>query len=74
LLEKKKGDYMDPDMMGGMETMMTNLTISVVKQGSKQAKVKLRFKGIYYPEVLKKHYERVWPAIDRQIFLDKSLD
>jgi len=74
LLENKKGDYIDPDMMGSMEKMMTQLTISVVKQGAKQTKVKLRFKGIYYPEVLTKHYEAVWPAIDKQIFLDKSLD
>ncbi len=63
----------DPDMMVGMSEKI-NLTISLVRQSEMQTKVKLRFSGIYYPEVLQKHYEIVWPALDKQIFLDRNLD
>jgi hypothetical protein len=64
---------LDPDMMGSMLEKIT-LTISLVRQSEMQTKVKLRFSGIYYPEVLQKHYEIVWPALDKQIFLDRNLD
>jgi hypothetical protein len=75
LLDKNKDDFgMDPDAMGGMDRMMTGMTVSLVKQGPNRTKVKLRFKGIYYPKTLEECYKVVWPAIDKQIFMDKGLD
>lgn len=75
LLDKSKDDFgIDPDTMGGMERMMAGMTISLVKQGPNKTKVKLRFKGVYYPKTLEECYKIVWPAIDKQIFLDKTLD
>jgi hypothetical protein len=73
----RKGKYdmgVDPDMMGGMTNMMTGLTISLAKQGDNQTKVKLRFANTYYPRLLEEYYKVVWPALDKQIFLDKNLD
>jgi hypothetical protein len=75
LLDKKGQDILDPDAAGGMmEHMMTGLTIALVKQGENQTKVKLRFANTYYPALLQEYYKAVWPAIDKQIFLDKNLD
>jgi hypothetical protein len=76
LLDKSgdRFDRMDVDMMGGMTNMMTGLTISLVKQGDNQTKVKLRFANTYYPRLLEEYYKVVWPALDKQIFLDKNLD
>jgi len=72
----KKGQYdMDPDMGSGMmANTMTGLTISLVKQGDNQTKVKLRFTNTYYPRLLEEYYKVVWPALDKQIFMDKNLD
>lgn len=73
LLEVKGKYNMDPDMMGGMmEKMMTGLTISLVKKSEQQTEIKLRFSGLYYPKKLEECYNVVWPAIDKQIFLDKA--
>ncbi|MGA2171779.1 MAG: hypothetical protein ABSG82_02030 [Sedimentisphaerales bacterium] len=77
LLDKQGGqsDMMDVDVTGGMmEHMMTGLTITLVKQSENQTKVKLRFANTYYPALLQEYYKAVWPAIDKQIFLDKNLD
>jgi hypothetical protein len=76
LLDKSGDHYdIDVDMMGGMmSNIMTSLTISLVKQGDNQTKVKLRFANTYYPRLLEEYYKVVWPALDKQIFLDKNLD
>jgi hypothetical protein len=76
LLDKKGDQYdMDVDVAGGMmSNMMTGLTISLVKQADNQTKVKLRFANTYYPRLLEEYYKVVWPALDKQIFLDKNLD
>jgi len=77
LLDKKgdQSDMIDVDVTGGMmSNMMTGLTISLVKQGDNQTKVKLRFANTYYPRLLEEYYKVVWPALDKQIFLDKNLD
>ena len=75
LLDNKEGFGIDPAAMGSMmERGMTGLTISVVRQGDTQTKVKLRFKGIVYPRTLEESYQAVWPEIDKQIFLDRHLD
>lgn len=75
-LLNKKGQYdMDPGMMGGMmESMMNAMTITLVRQSPTQTKVKLRFANVYYPEMINRYYDSVWPQLEKQIFLDKNLD
>jgi hypothetical protein len=53
---------------------MPTLTFSLVKQKENQTKVKIRASNIYYPPTLEEVYKVVWLEIDKQIFLDKSLD
>lgn len=72
LLEVRGKYNMDPAWGIGMHNMMTGLTISLVKQSEKQTKVKLRFANLYYPKQLEECYNVTWPAIDKQIFLDKA--
>ena len=50
------------------------MTISMVRQGKEQTKVKVRFSNIHYPAQLEDYYKTVWAAIDKQIFLDRGLD
>jgi len=71
LLEVKKGEI-DPDLSAGMRSPA--VTISLVRQGDNQTKVKVRFTSIYYPPILVEHYRSIWLALDKQIFLDKNLD
>jgi hypothetical protein len=75
LLERRGKYEIDPDMGSGMmQRFVTTLTISLVKQSEKQTKVKLRFNGVYYPKTLQEFYTAVWPALDKQIFIDKGTD
>ena len=65
--------------MGGgysmmMERMGAGLTLTMARQGTDRTKVKLRFDNVYYPRTVEELYKRVWDAVDKQIFLDKSLD
>lgn len=64
--------------IGGTSSMMTRgmagLTLSLVRQGGKQTKVKLRFDNVYYPDLVAEYYKTVWAAVDKQMFLDQSLD
>jgi hypothetical protein len=53
---------------------MSGLTLSMVKQGQDQTKVKLRFDNVYYPGLVDEYYKVVWQAVDKQMFLDKGLD
>jgi len=74
IVEPRKGDYIDP-AMGRMQTnMMTAFTFSLVKQQEKRTKVKIRASNILYPPALEDAYKNFWREIDKQIFLDKSLD
>lgn len=50
------------------------LTLSMVKQGVRQTKVKLRFDGVYYRRRVDELYKKVWAEVDKQMFLDKALD
>ena len=69
------GIDMDMDMSGMMERSGgAGLTLSMVKQGTRQTKVKLRFDGIYYPRQVDELYRKVWAEVDKQMFLDKALD
>jgi hypothetical protein len=53
---------------------MGGVTLSLVRQGERQTKVKLRFDNVYYPRQVQEYYRMVWAAVDRQIFLDQALD
>ena len=50
------------------------LTLSMVKQGPRLTKVKLRFDGVFYPRQIDALYQKVWAEVDKQMFLDKALD
>lgn len=69
------GIDMDMDMSGMMERGGgAGLTLTMLKQGTRQTKVKLRFDGIYYPRQVDELYRKVWAEVDKQMFLDKALD
>ncbi|MCC2655394.1 MAG: hypothetical protein K0Q76_502 [Panacagrimonas sp.] len=72
----KQGPYdVDFDMSAMMERQGgAGLTLSMVRQGATQTKVKLRFDGIYYPATVSELYKVVWAEVDKQMFLDKALD
>jgi hypothetical protein len=55
--------------MGG-----SGLTLTMVRQSAHQTKVKVRFDNVYYPRSELELYQLVWTAVDRQMFLDNSLD
>lgn len=71
----KKGPYeIDLESMSAMGRMNQAMTISLVKQGPNQTKVKIRFSNVNYPGEVTELYKQVWPAIDKQIFLDRNVD
>lgn len=73
----RKGEGFELDVGSTTNMMsrgMAGLTLSLVKQGAKQTKVKLRFDNVYYPELVNEYYRTVWAAVDKQMFLDQALD
>jgi hypothetical protein len=71
----KKGPYeIDLESMSQMSRMQQAMTISLVRQGPNQTKVKIRFSNVNYPAEVTELYRQVWPAIDKQIFLDRNVD
>ena len=61
--------------LGSMEQHQNGgVTLSLVRQGAAQTKVKLRFDKVYYPRQVQEYYRIVWAAVDKQIFLDQGLD
>ena len=75
IVDEKKGAYdIDLDSMTGFQRMNQAMTISLVRQSPTQTKVKIRFANVNYPAELQEYYKVVWPAIDKQIFLDKNVD
>jgi hypothetical protein len=60
--------------VGMMGQHLGGVTLSLVRQGERQTKVKLRFDNVYYPREVQEYYRMVWAAVDRQIFLDQALD
>ena len=76
LLEKSGPYDIDIESMAGgkFARMGQQMTISLVRQGPTQTKVKIRFSNVDYPRELEEYYKTVWPAIDKQIFLDRNLD
>ena len=74
-LTERQGDYdMDLGMVDGMAMIGRTMNISVVKQSEAQVKVKIRFANLHQPKYVEEAYKKIWPAIDKQIFLDKNLD
>ncbi|CAN5124891.1 hypothetical protein BH10PSE17_BH10PSE17_10680 [soil metagenome] len=73
----KSNSAFDMDVTGTSNMMsrgMSGLTLSLVRQGAKRTKAKLRFDNIYYPDLVNELYKTVWAAVDKQMFLDKGLD
>jgi hypothetical protein len=64
------GNVMSQNMMG----RGSGLTLTMVRQSPQQTKVKVRFDNVYYPKAELDLYQHVWVAVDRQMFLDRSLD
>lgn len=74
---ERKGDGFGLDVgatSGMMGRSMAGLTLSLVRQGAKQTKVKLRFDNVFYPALVNEYYRAVWAAVDKQMFLDQALD
>lgn len=76
VLKKQSSLDVDPSMGQNIMNRMggAGLTLSMVQQGPKQTKVKLRFDNVYYPRTVDELYKTVWTAVDKQMFLDKELD
>lgn len=74
LLDKEGPYEVDLESMTAFSRMNQAMTISLVKQSPTQTKVKIRFSNVNYPGELQEFYKVVWPAIDKQIFMDKSVD
>ena len=72
--EKNSGGMMDIDFGGMMSRGMAGFTCSLVRQGAKDTKVKLRFDNVYYPGLVAEYYKLIWAAVDKQMFLDMALD
>lgn len=72
--KKNSGGMMDIDFGGMMERGMAGFTLSLVRQGARDTKVKLRFDNLYYPELVAEYYKLIWAAVDKQMFLDVALD
>jgi hypothetical protein len=78
---RRSSAWMDPDdlldvesILGVMGQHYGGVTLSLLRQGERQTKVKLRFDSVYYPKQMLEYYRIVWAAVDKQIFLDQSLD
>jgi len=77
VLEKSADDTFDYDVESHGGVLMRHaagLTLQLVRQGAGRTKVKLRFDNVYYPEFVAEYYRLVWTAVDKQMFLDQSLD
>ncbi len=55
------------------ERLTAGVTLTMTRQGDQQTKVKLRFNNVYYPRTVEELYRRVWDAVDKQIFLDRTV-
>jgi len=55
------------------ERMASGVTLTVARLGGTQTRVKLRFNGVYYPRKVEELYRRVWDAVDKQMFLNRTI-
>ena len=74
IIDKESAYEIDLESMSGFTRMSQAMTISLVRQSPTQTKVKIRFSNVNYPPELAEYYKVVWPAIDKQIFLDRNVD
>lgn len=61
-------------MMTRYEKIQKGLTFQLIKLAENQTKVKLRFSDVYYPGEVETYYKFVWQAVDKQIFIDKTIE
>lgn len=61
-------------MMARYEKMQKGLTFQLIRLAENQTKVKLRFSDVYYPGEVETYYKLVWQAVDKQIFIDKTIE
>ncbi len=61
-------------MMARYEKMQKGLTFQLIRLAQDQTKVKLRFSDVYYPGEVETYYKLVWQAVDKQIFIDKTIE
>lgn len=72
---RNMGDWMDfGQMMSKYEKMQKGLTFQLVKMGEGKTKVKLRFSDVYFPGEVEAYYKIIWQAVDKQIFVDKTIE
>ncbi len=55
------------------ERMASGVTLTIAPSGGTQTRVKLRFNGVYYPRKVEELYKRVWDAVDKQLFLNRTI-
>ena len=61
-----------PPQMQLSERLNTGVTLTLARAGNAQTKVKMRFNGVYYPRKVEELYKRVWEAVDKQLFLNRT--
>lgn len=72
---QRMSDMVDIDgMMARYEKTAKTLTFQIVRMGDEKAKVKLRFSDVYYPGEVEAYYKIVWAAVDKQIFVDQTVE
>jgi hypothetical protein len=76
VLEKQGAFDIDPEMGRSMMSRMggSGLTLTMVRHSTEQTKVKLRFDNVFFPKTVQELYRVAWTAVDKQMFLDRSLD
>jgi len=69
------GEMLDfSGMMAKYEKMQKGLTFQLVKLGEGRTRVKLRFSDVYYPSEVETYYKLIWQAVDKQIFVDGTIE
>ena len=61
-------------MMARYEKTAKTLTFQLVKMGDAKTRVKLRFADVFYPGEVETYYKLVWQAVDKQLFVDKTIE
>ena len=64
--------YIPPQVLLS-EKLNTGITLTLARAEHAQTKVKLRFNGVYYPRKVEELYKRAWEAVDKQLFLNRTL-
>ena len=68
------GQLLNPaSISGAMGRTGAGLTLTMTRVDHGQTRVKVRFDNVYDPLTIQELYKKVWDALDKQIFLDKSV-